>query len=104
MKVHAGSDEPLGHHVKSTCSGNMQLLGDLGDACAPFARPLARIRDELARAVFSEYYTSDDGTLALKQLPYFAVVARLESEKAHLLADRDALRLVLKAKEVGSPP
>ena len=78
----------------------MQLLEELGSACAPFARPLKRIRDELARAVFSQYYTSDDGTLAFKQLPYFAVVSRLETEKAHLLADRDALRLALKAKEV----
>ena len=82
-------------------NGRTQLLGELGDACAPFARPLARIREELARAVFSPYHASDDGTLALKQLPYFAVVSRLETEKPHLLADRDALRLALRAKEVG---
>ena len=77
-----------------------QLLGELGAACEPFARPLQRIQQELARAVFSGYYASEDGSLALRQLPYFAVVSRLETEKANLIADRDAARDALHAKEV----
>ncbi len=81
----------------------MQLLGELGAACKPFARPLQRIRDELARGIFSGYYTSDDGSLRLKQLPYFAVVQRLESEKELLLREAEGLRAAIQKHKVCCP-
>ena len=91
-----GLQAPAGRVCKTQGAG-AQLLGELGAACVPFARPLEQIRDELARAVFSSYHMSDDGTTNLRQLPYFAVAARLETEKQHLLADAEAARLALEA-------
>lgn len=81
----------------------MQLLGELGAACKPFARPLQRIRDELARGIFSGYYTSDDGSLRFKQLPYFAVVQRLEAEKELLLREAEGLRAAIQEHKVIVP-
>ena len=81
-------------------SDGLQLLGELGVACRQFARPLELICDEMARAVFSGYYTSDDGSLQLKQLPYFAVVQRLETEKEHLLREAEGLRAALQKSKV----
>ncbi|BDA40663.1 hypothetical protein COCOBI_01-3160 [Coccomyxa sp. Obi] len=75
------------------------LLGELGAACKPFARPLQRIRDELARGIFSGYYTSDDGSLRFKQLPYFAVVQRLEAEKELLLREAEGLRAAIQEQK-----
>ena len=52
--------------------------------CPDLARPLGRIRDAVGQALYSNYYASSDGSLELKQLPYFAVVHRLELEKRNL--------------------
>ena len=52
--------------------------------CPELASPLVCIRDALAQALYSNYYAADDGTLELRQLPYFTVVERLELEKANL--------------------
>lgn len=87
--------------AKRKCSHDgLQLLGELGAACRQFARPLESIRTELTRAVFSGYYTSDDGSLQLKQLPYFAVVHRLETEKEHLLREAEGLRAAMQKSKV----
>ena len=99
IRLHA---ESLADPIMSGLLLHAQLLAELGAACEPFARPLQRIQQELARAVFSSFYASEDGTLGLRQLPYFAVVARLETEKANLIADRDAARDALGAQKV--PP
>lgn len=77
----------------------MQLLGELASVCKPFAGPIERIRDEAAKAIFSNYY-SDDGSLHMKQLPYFAVAERLESERQHLLEEVNDLRSSLQRMKV----
>ena len=52
--------------------------------CPDLARPLGCIRDAVGQALYSNYCAASDGSLELKQLPYFAVVQRLEFEKSNL--------------------
>ncbi len=62
----------------------MQLLKELTQVCPELAIPIGRLRDCLGQALYSNYYAAADGTLELRQLPYFTVVERLELEKANL--------------------
>ena len=73
----------------------MQILPDL-------ARPLGRIRDAVGQALYSNYYAASDGSLELKQLPYFAVVQRLELEKSNLQQKYDDCQKVCAAHGVRS--
>ena len=52
--------------------------------CPELASPLGHIRNALGQALYSNYYAAADGTLDLRQLPYFTVVERLELEKTNL--------------------
>ncbi len=62
----------------------MQLLKELAQVCPELAISIGRIRDCLGQALYSNYYAAADGTLELRQLPYFTVVERLELEKTNL--------------------
>ncbi|CAL5225469.1 g8290 [Coccomyxa viridis] len=60
------------------------LLKELAQVCPELAISIGRIRDCLGQALYSNYYAAADGTLELRQLPYFTVVERLELEKTNL--------------------
>lgn len=62
----------------------VQLLKELTQVCPELAVPIGRIRDAVGQALYSNYFAAADGTLELRQLPYFIVVERLELEKANL--------------------
>lgn len=71
--------------------------------CPDLARPLGRIRDAVGQALYSNYYAASDGSLELKQLPYFAVVQRLELEKSNLQQKYEVCQKVCAAHGVRSP-
>lgn len=70
--------------------------------CPDLERPLGRIRDAVGQALYSNYYAVSDGTLELKQLPFFAVVERLELEKANLQQKYEDSRKLCAGFEVKS--
>ena len=70
--------------------------------CPELASPLGRIRDALGQALYSNYYAASDGTLDLKQLPFFAVVERLELETGNLQRKYEDAKKMLPALEVST--
>ena len=62
----------------------MQVLTELCDLSGPFSAVLARLRHELVASIYSPYYDAVEGTMTYNQTPFFAVVDRLEREKAAL--------------------
>jgi len=68
--------------------------------CPELASPLGRIRDALGQALYSNYYAASDGTLELKQLPFFTVVQRLELEKTNLQQKYEESKTSTAAQEV----
>jgi len=92
---------------KSSNTGNtdivtdpLQLLRELMQVCPELASPLGRIRDALGQALYSNYYAASDGTLELKQLPFFTVVQRLELEKTNLQQKYEDSKTITAAQEV----
>ena len=82
---------------------SVQLLRELMQICPDLARPLGRIRDAVGQALYSDYYAASDGSLELKQLPYFAVVHRLELEKRNLQQKYEDCQKQCAAHGVRSP-
>ncbi len=72
--------------------------------CPDLACPLGHIRDAVGQALYSNYYAASDGSLELKQLPYFAVVQRLELEKSNLQQKYEDCQKVCAAHGVRSLP
>ena len=61
------------------------LLSELSDISGAFNRVLARIRDEIVLAIYSDYYSTKSGAdraegVVVEQTPYFMVVENLENE------------------------
>ncbi|KAK3240519.1 hypothetical protein CYMTET_49645 [Cymbomonas tetramitiformis] len=70
----------------------MQMFNELCDLCGPFSTVMARVRDELVKSIYSDYYATGDGSLNLEQTPFFMVVGRLEAEKDEMIAERERFR------------
>jgi hypothetical protein len=66
----------------------MELMGELCEMAGPFGSVLQSIREELAKAIYSDYYQSGSGTLAFDQLPFFTVAERLEAETAKMMEEQ----------------
>eukprot|EP00899_Mesostigma_viride_P022010 jgi/Mesvir1/2994/Mv06891-RA.3 len=92
-------DKRPNEYKTSVCA---QLLSEMCEMTGPFSGVLTSIRDELARAVYSDYYVTNDGDQPYKQVPYFSVVAKLEEEKRLMEEERDkwAAELLERAKDV----
>ena len=81
----------------------MQLLKELTQVCPELAIPIGRIWDALGQALYSNYYAAaEDGTLELRQLPYFTVVQRLDLEKANLQQKYEDSRKMSAAHEASN--
>ena len=89
-------------YLKRIASLSVQLLRELMQICPDLACPLGHIRDAVGQALYSNYYAASDGSLELKQLPYFAVVQRLELEKSNLQQKYDNCQKVCAAHGVRS--
>ena len=66
----------------------IELLGELCEMAGPFGSVLQSIREELALAIYSDYYQAGSEMLAFDQLPYFTVVNQLEAEKAKMMEEQ----------------
>jgi len=73
----------------------LQLLSELCMFVGPFENTLAKIKEELARSIYSEYYASQEGDLAFDQIPWFAVADKLENEKRVMVADKEKFTVAL---------
>ena len=52
----------------AVCCQVLAELASLGGPGFPWSRVLRRIHTELLRAIYSDYYAADDGTLAFQQV------------------------------------
>ncbi len=77
----------------------MSIRCDVAFINFPISMSFLFLRDELVKAVYSDFYHSESGTLSFDQLPFFAVVGRLEAEKAQMLEERVRWRDELLARQ-----
>lgn len=66
----------------------IELMGELCEMAGPFGSVLQSIREELALAIYSDYYQAGNDALAFDQLPYYTVVDELEAEKAKMMEEQ----------------
>lgn len=71
---------------------SMQVLTELCELSGPFSAVLGRLRHEIVASIYSPYYDATEGSMTYTQTPYFAVVDRLEREKAALQREQEELR------------
>ena len=91
-------------HVKQDCCRWPQVLSDLCDVSGPFSNVLAAIKDELVRAIYSDYYSIEQQGLQFSQLPYFKAAERLEADNKHLQQEKEVFRKVLLSRQVCPQP
>lgn len=78
----------------------VQVLSELCAISGPFARVLGKLKDELIRSIYSNYYAMEQTGLQFKQLPYYKAAERLEADNKHLAQEKDAFRKVLQRRQV----
>ena len=71
---------------------SMQVLTELCELSGPFSAVLGRLRHEIVASIYSPYYDANEGSMTYTQTPFFAVVDRLEREKAALQREQEELR------------
>ena len=89
------------------------LLSELSDISGAFNRVLARIRDEIVLAIYSDYYSTkfaespgpgggmsgNDNDVVVEQTPYFMVVENLENEINNMKVERSEWIEKFRARE-----
>lgn len=94
----------------SSCAGKIsctllskslpQVLTDLCNVSGPWSKVLRKLRDELVRSVYSDYYAMEQQGLQFSQLPYYKAAERLEADNKHLLQEKEAFKKVLLRRQV----
>ena len=77
-----------------------QVLTELCTISGPFSRVLGKLKDELIRSIYSNYYAMEQTGLQFRQLPYFKAAERLEADNKHLTQEKEAFRKVLQRRQV----
>lgn len=77
-----------------------QVLTDLCNVSGPWSKVLRKLRDELVRSVYSDYYAMEQQGLQFSQLPYYKAAERLEADNKHLLQEKEAFKKVLLRRQV----
>ncbi len=94
-----GEDDTEGNPDMYRTAFCVHLLGELVGLSGPFGKVLTTIRDEVCKAIYSDYYAAQKEDLIFEQQTFFAALEHIEQEREELLEERGQFRQILEERE-----
>ena len=94
-----GEDDTEGNPDMYRTAFCIHLLGELIGLSGPFGKVLQTIRDEVCKAIYSEYYAAQKEDLIFEQQTFFSALEHVEAEKDELMEEREQFRQILEERE-----
>ncbi|QDZ24416.1 hypothetical protein HOP50_13g69540 [Chloropicon primus] len=94
-----GEDDTEGNPDMYRTAFCIHLLGELVGLSGPFGKVLSTVRDEVCKAIYSEYYAAQKEDLIFEQQTFFSALEHVEAEKEELLEEKEQFRQMLEERE-----
>ena len=93
-----GEDDTEGNPDMYRTAFCIHLLGELVGLSGPFGKVLHTIREEVCKAIYSEYYAAQKEDLIFEQQTFFSALEHVEAEKEELLEEKEQFRQILEER------
>ena len=95
----SGEDDSIENPDVFRAAFCVHLLSELCNLSGPFGKVLTTIRDELAKAIYSDYYATQQDNLIFEQQTFFNALSYVEGEKEELLKEREEFHEMISERE-----